>query len=200
MGFVEIISSFGDVMIGDAPNGDGYGAGYEPRRSSMPMRGLSGSWLNDERSDIVLPVLALRVVRGAGDAKLCSTTFVTRGEVALADVDESVGDFSSSFFEDAAAAAAASSSSCFFGFLGTPNALSQAFRFGVADLSVDLSVGDDSLFVDAALAVVSIFSVVNFSGSAFSLRSFSFDSNSVDVTISSNSMSSEQASLELSHT
>lgn len=33
-------------MIGEAPNGDGYGAGYEPQiRSSIPIRGLSGSWL-----------------------------------------------------------------------------------------------------------------------------------------------------------
>lgn len=143
VGFVGTISSLGEVMIGDAPNGDGYGAGYEPQRSSMPIRGLSGSWLNDDRSDIVLPVLALRVVRGAGDAKLCSTTFVTSGDVALAEADESVGDLSSFFDEAVAAAAAASSSSCFFCFFGTPNAFSQAFRFGVADLSADLSTGDN---------------------------------------------------------
>lgn len=142
-------------------------------------------------------MLAFRVVRGAGEAKLCSTTFITSGEVAFVEADESVGDFSS-FFVDVFAAAV-SSSSCFFGFFGTPNALSQAFRLGVADLSVDFSTGDNSLFDDVVLAAVSTFSVVNLSASALSLRSFSFDNNSVDVTISSNSMSSEQASFELSH-
>lgn len=162
----------------------------------MPIRGLSGSWLNDERSEIVLPVLALRVVRGAGEAKLCSTTFVTCGDGAFADVDRSFGDFSP-FFDDEVAAT--SSSSCFFGFFGRPNAFSHAFQFGVADLSVDLSTGDNSLFDEVVLAAESVFSAISLSCSAFSLRSFSFVNNSVDVTISSNSMSSEQASFELSH-
>lgn len=38
------MSSFGDVMIGEAANGDGYGAGYDPQiRSSMATLGLSRS-------------------------------------------------------------------------------------------------------------------------------------------------------------
>lgn len=119
------MSSFGDVMMGDAPNGDGYGAGYEPQiRSSMPIRGLSGSWLYEDRSEMVLPVLALRV-RVAGMV-LCSLE--TLGELATCEFELSDDSLLfSGFF--------VSSSSDFFCFFGTPNALSHAFKFGVADLS-----------------------------------------------------------------
>lgn len=158
-------------MIGDAPSGDGYGAGYEPHSlSSIPMRGLSGSWLYDDRSDIVLPVLALRV-RVAGNAMLCSLEML--GELAICELefcDESLLPLSG-FLE--------SSSSDFFCFFGTPNAFSHAFKFGVADLSP----GDCDFFSA-------------FSFSSFSLRSFSRANCSVDVTISSSSISSEQASFE----
>lgn len=163
----------GDVITGDAPNGDGYGAGYEPQmRSSMPIRGLSGSWLYDERSEIVLPVLALRAARVAGTMLFGS--FETLGDVAekceFEFCDRSLLLLSDFF---------ASSSSDFFCFFGTPNALSHAFKFGVADLSP----GDFDFFSASSF-------------SSFSLRSFSRANCSVVVTISSSSMSSEQASFD----
>lgn len=117
---------------------------------------------------MVLPVLAFRV-RATGNV-ICS--FEMLGELALCEF-EFCGDsllLLSGFFD--------SSSSDFLCFLGTPNALSHAFKFGVADLSP----GDCDFSA--------------FSFSSFSLRSFSLAICSVDVTISSNSMSSEQASFD----
>lgn len=118
----------------------------------------------------MLPVLALRV-RVAGNVILCSLEML--GELAICEIefrDDSL-PFLSGFLD--------SSSSSFFCFFGTPNAFSQAFKLGVADLSPG-----DWVFFSA------------FSFSSFSLRSFSRANCSVDVTISSNSISSEQASLE----
>lgn len=109
--------------------------------------------------------------RGAGKTIFCSFDIIDELEKCEFKFCDRSLLFLSSFFVD-------SSSSDFFCFLGTPNALSQAFKFGVADLSP----GDCD------------FSVRSFS--SFSLRSFSLANCSVDVTISSNSISSEQASFE----
>lgn len=95
-----------------------------------------------------------------------------------ADVDLLSSNCLSSFF--------VSSSSDFFGFLGAPNAFSQALRFGVADLSTGVvSAGFTSGFFG-----------FSFSFSSISFRASSFAISSVDVIISSNSMSSESLSLD----
>lgn len=134
----------------------------------MPIRGLSGSWL---KSEMVLPVLALRAARVAGTILVCSfDTLVELEKCEFEFCDRSLLLLSDFF---------ASSSSDFFCFFGTPNALSHAFRFGVADLSP----GDFDFF-----------SACSFS--SFSLRSFSLANCSVDVTISSSSISSEHASFD----
>lgn len=170
------ISSRGDAIIGEAPIGEGYGAGYvPPMRSSMPTRGLSGSWLKEDRSDIVLPVLAF-LVRLLGSGPIADVVSV------LAVTDNLSSSCLLSFF--------ASSSSVFFGFFGAPNALNHALRFGVAEL---FSTGFSTTFGSGFGLDVVVEQVSSFSFSSFSLASIS-----VDVMISSSSMSSESLSREAS--
>lgn len=80
----------------------------------------------------------------------------------------------------------ASSSSGFFGFFGAPNALNHAFRLGATDL---VGTGVSTGFVSG-------FFGFSFSFSSSSLIASSLASNSVDVIISSSSISSESLSRE----
>lgn len=223
-------------MMGDAPSGEGYGAGYEPqfelpKRSSMPILGESGSWLNDDRSDTVLPVLALRVARGAGNENptgmsvdrladalgsnlsplpsSLSPAVVTVSVTVTAVADASAAVFAAAAATAAAAdaAAAASSSSAFLDFFGAPNAFTQALKFGVDFALVDSDevaaavVDDDDDVVDSAglatgvtatAVAASTSAIISAVVSSFFFSSvFSFACNSVEVIISSSSISSE---------
>lgn len=107
-----------------------------------------------------------------------------------------------------AAAAAASSSSAFFDFFGAPKALNHALRFGVADgvLLPDILVSVDGAAVVNTTEVSSSCSETALSSPSasiffrsFSNKAFSISSCiSVDVMISSSSISSESRSLDIS--
>lgn len=116
----------------------------------------------------------------------------------------------------AAAAAAASSSSAFLDFFGAPNALNHALKLGVADgLSVDDFVSFDLVFDSSVLMPTGVGTVgvgvvatddraaevVVASTLSLAFSSITFSISfwiSVDVIISSSSMSSESRSLDIS--
>lgn len=105
-------------MTGEAPlcKGDGYGAGYAPL-SSIPTLGESKSWLKDDRSETLLPVLIFRCLATGWELSEGTTS------TAISSSFESV--LSVGFFRGGGA-------------LGAPNALNHALKLGVGPPAAEL--------------------------------------------------------------
>lgn len=165
------------------------------------MRGESGSCEKLERSDIVLPVLALRCLGAEGSEKVSPINELEVGLLAAVALFETEDNelFSCDFSEEFSLLSVCccfSSSSDFLAFLGAPKALNQALKLGFS-LAASAAVVEALLFESTAfsLAVVGEFAevkVVAFKADNVAVKvskGLGFSADEVDFKSSSNFLS-----------